>query len=284
MNSNQQDFILLASDGLDIHGTSWLPNDPPRAIVCAIHGHGEHIGRFQLMAKHFSNLAIGFIGIDLRGHGRSGGKRGHTPSYEQLLDDVGLLVNKVAQDHSGLPLFLFGHSMGGNIVTNYVLRRDPSNISGAIFSSPWYRLAFEPPAFKVKLGKLMNGIFPAFTQSSELDTDALCSDPEEIKAYEEDPLVHDKISAGLFFTVYSAGLWALENADKLSIPGLLTHGDQDALTSHEASKEFANRVGNNLEFKLWEGLKHEPHNEPQKEKVFSFVSDWVMNLTNEPYS
>jgi alpha-beta hydrolase superfamily lysophospholipase len=280
MVDNQTDFSLVATDGIEIIGSKWMPNKEASILVLAIHGHGEHIGRFKSMADYFNQNSIGFMGIDLRGHGRSGGKRGHTPSYEVLLDDVGLLIGKANNEHPGIPLFLYGHSMGGNIATNYLLKRDCSKVTGAILSSPWYRLAFEPPAFKVALGKLMNGIFPAFTQSSELDTTALCSDPTMVKAYEEDPLVHDKISAGLFFTVYSAGLWALENVDKLKLPALLTHGDQDSLTSSDASKEFATRAGSNLEFKLWEGYMHEPHNEPGKDKVFEYMSAWMNSLLN----
>lgn len=275
MEENQTAFSLTAGDGIEIYGSKWMPKSTPCALVLAIHGHGEHIGRFKPMAEYFIQNSIGFMGIDLRGHGRSGGKRGHTPNYELLLDDVGLFIDKASREYPELPLFLYGHSMGGNIVTNYVLRCDPSQLSGAIFSSPWYKLAFEPPAFKVALGKLMNGIFPAFTQSSELDTNALCSDPAKVKAYEEDPLVHDKISAGLFFTVYSAGLWALENANKLRLPALLTHGDQDALTSADASLEFAERAGTNLEFRLWKGYMHEPHNEPEKDKVFRLLTGWI---------
>jgi len=278
MKENQAAFSLTAVDGIEIYGLKWMPKSTPCALVLAIHGHGEHIGRFKPMADYLTHESIGFMGIDLRGHGRSGGKRGHTPSYEVLLDDVGLLIGKASNEHPGIPLFLYGHSMGGNIVTNYVLRRNASQLSGAIFSSPWYRLAFEPPAFKVTLGKLMNGIFPAFTQSSELDANALCSDPAKVKDYEEDPLVHDKISAGLFFTVYSAGLWALENVDKLKIPTLLTHGDQDTLTSADASKDFSEKAGSTLEFKLWEGYMHEPHNEPGKDNVFEYISDWMNSL------
>jgi alpha-beta hydrolase superfamily lysophospholipase len=275
MGDNSTNFTLNTSDGTKLNGCSWMPSEPIRAIICAIHGHGEHIGRFQHVAEYFNGVAIGFMGIDLRGHGKSGGKRGHTPSYEQLLDDVDLLLEKARLENPELPIFIYGHSMGGNIVTNYVLRRDTSTLTGAIFSSPWYKLAFEPPAFKVALGKMMNGIFPAFTQSSKLDTNALCSDPDEIRAYEDDPLVHDKISAGLFFTTYSAGLWALENTDKLNLPTLLMHGDKDELTSCDASLEFAHKAGSNLKFQLWEGYMHEPHNEPHKEEVLQYMSEWL---------
>jgi len=268
-------FELKSKDGLLLSGQAWLPGNI-QAIVCLVHGMGEHIGRFAHMADYMNSKKIGVLGLDLRGHGKSEGPRGHTPSYDHLLDDLGLLLEKTKSDFPNAPLFLFGHSMGGNIVTNYVLRRNTQGIYGAIFSSPWYRLAFEPPAFKVKLAKLMNCVFPSFTQSNEIDTNALCSDPSVVSAYKKDPLVHDKISAGLFLKVYSAGLWALDNANKLSIPALLTHGDQDELTSHEASKVFSKASGEKVELKIWDGFKHEPHNEPEKANVFQLLSDWML--------
>ena len=272
-------FEIKSKDGLLLSGQSWIP-EGIKGIICLVHGLGEHIGRFASMAEYMNCNGIGIMGIDLRGHGKSEGSRGHTPSYDHLLDDLELLVEKAKVDFPSVRVFLFGHSMGGNIVANYVLRRNTQGISGAIFSSPWYRLAFEPPAFKVKLGKMMNGIFPSFTQRNELDANALCSDPAVVRAYEDDPLVHDKISAGLFLNVYNAGLWALENANMLPIPALLTHGDQDALTSCEASMVFARSCGEKVDLQIWEGLKHEPHNEPDKEKVLQYIFEWINGMLN----
>jgi len=271
-----QEFEKRTPDGLKLRGKSWYPDEQPEAIVCAVHGLGDHIGRYEHIASFLNSHQIGFVGADLRGHGLSDGKRGHTPDYDTLLNDVELVINKVSADFPGVPLFLYGQSMGGNIVANYIIRRDKDIVKGAIISSAWFKLAFEPPSFKVKLGQLMAGIYPAFSQNNEIDANDLCSDATVVRAYEEDPLVHSKISAAMFFNVYEAGLWALEQAENVKLPVLVMHGDQDKLTSFEASQEFAKRASDHSTIKIWEGMLHEPHNEPGKDPVLSTIKDWIV--------
>jgi len=214
------------------------------------------------------------MALDLRGHGLSPGKRGHVSNYQRLLDDISLLLEEAQKRHPGVPLFLYGHSMGGGLVLNYALRRD-ATLAGVIATGPALRLGFEPPVIQVALTKLMNAIWPAFMQASGLDPQALSRDPEVVRRYEADPLVHDQISASLFDGFYQAGLWALEHAEAFPVPLLLMHGSEDQLTSSEASREFANRVGERCTFKLWEGLYHEIHNEPEQDQVFAFLLGWL---------
>ncbi len=157
---------------------------------------------------------------------------------------------------------------------NYDLRRRP-RLAGVAASSPWLRLAFEPPALKVRLGRVTNRLWPAFSQSSGPDVRGLSRDPEAVQAYTDDPLVHDRISARLFVGVYEAGLRALDHAAEFGVPLLVMHGDADRLTSPEASRRFASGVTGDCTFKLWEGFYHELHNEPGKEEVFDFLASWL---------
>jgi alpha-beta hydrolase superfamily lysophospholipase len=210
----------------------------------------------------------------LRGHGKSGGPRGHTPSYDAQLDDITAFFKQIEGKYPDLPRFLYGHSMGGNLALNYVLRRKP-DLHGVIVTGPWLKLAFDPPAVKVTLGRLMNSIAPGFTQDSELDTKALSHDAAVVTAYENDPLVHSKISARLFVSIYENGLWALEHAAEFPLPLLLMHGTADRIASSEASKEFAAKAGSKVTLKLWDGLFHEIHNEPEKAEVFKVMLDWL---------
>jgi alpha-beta hydrolase superfamily lysophospholipase len=96
-----------------------------------------------------------------------------------------------------------------------------------------------------------------------------------VKAYENDPLVHDKISARMFVSTYDSGLWALEHASEFPLPLLLMHGTGDRITSSEASKEFAAKAGDKVTLKLWDGWYHEIHNEPGKAEVFKVMTDWL---------
>jgi alpha-beta hydrolase superfamily lysophospholipase len=210
----------------------------------------------------------------VRGHGESGGPRGHTPSYDALMDDIDLFIHLVADRYPGLPRFLYGHSMGGNFVINFALRCRPELV-GVIATGPWLKLAFQPASSKVMLGKIMNNILPGFSQASGLDTRALSHDPEVVNAYENDPLVHDKISARLFLNVFESGLWALDHAAEIPLPLLLMHGGADRITSLEASRQFAASAGDKVTLRIWDGLYHEIHNEPEQGEVITFMIDWM---------
>ncbi len=206
-----------SDEGLNFFARGWEPDQPPRAVVCLVHGLGEHIGRYEHVGAAFAVAGYALLGFDQRGHGKSEGARGHTPSYEALMDDIGSLLAQAGGRYPGIPRFLYGHSMGGNEVINYVMRRNP-DILGVIATGPWLRLGFQPPSWQVALGRIMNKIAPGSTQASKLDPAALSRDPKVAEAYVNDPLVHDRISARLFVEVYKAGEWALARAAGFSLP------------------------------------------------------------------
>lgn len=268
------EWIWKSSDGLEMYSRGWAPKGKPKAAVALVHGHGEHIGRYAHVGAALTEKGFALLGFDLRGHGKSGGPRGHTPTYDSLMDDIAAFLVQVDGRYPGLPRFLYGHSLGGNLVLNYALRRKP-DINGIIATGPWLKLAFQPPATKVTLGRIMNGIAPGFTQASGLDTKMLSHDPAVVTAYENDPLVHSKISARLFVGIYESGLWALEHAADFPLPLLIMHGSADGLTSAEASKQFAEKAGKKATLRLWDGFYHETHNEPEKVAVFKVMTDWL---------
>ncbi len=268
-------FSLTTDDHVKLHGVAYEPEGTLRGVVCLVHGLGEHTERYLHVGETFSRAGYALVGCDLRGHGRSEGLRGHTPSYERLLDDITTVLNHIQMSYGERPLAIYGHSLGGNLSLNYLLRRSFPNLRGGIITGPWLRLAFEPPAIKVVLGRLMNRLFPAFIQPSGLDTKALARDEAVVTAYETDPLVHDRISARLFMEAYQAGLWALEHAADLRLPVLLMHGTADRLTSAEASREFAERAGDRVTLRLWNDFYHEIHNESEKAEVLATMVAWL---------
>ncbi|MFT5019762.1 MAG: alpha-beta hydrolase superfamily lysophospholipase [Polaribacter sp.] len=268
------EFTWKAKDGLDIFGQSWLV-DEPKAVVGIIHGMGEHASRYNYLIDALTVAGVSVVAYDQRGHGKSGGKKGHTPSYDLLLSCVDDLLAKVEELVPGEPKFLFGHSMGGNVLINHLLRNNPS-VNGAIVSAPWLRLAFEPPALQVKLGRLVSGILPGLVQSTKLDVNAISQDPKEVQRYTKDPLVHDKISTAFFAGVYDNGFWAVDNAASLKTPALVYHGTEDKLTSHNASKQFCEDAkGADVTFKSLHGFYHESHNEPKREDLFKMIIEWI---------
>jgi alpha-beta hydrolase superfamily lysophospholipase len=268
------DWNWKSTDGLDIYSCGWIPKGKSKAVICLLHGHGEHIHRYDHVGSALAEKGYILLGFDLRGHGKSAGARGRTPSYDVLLDDIADFLTQAKERYPGLPLFLYGHSLGGNLGLNYVMRRKP-DLRGVIATGTWLKLAYEPPAVKLILGRIMNGIAPDFTQHTKLDANGLSHDPSVVSAYRNDPLVHDLLSAGLFISIQDSGLWALEHAAEFPLPLLMMQGSADPISSARANQEFVEKVGDKATFKMWNGLFHEIHNEPEQDKVIKMMIDWL---------
>ncbi len=267
------DFHSLNSVGVKLFFRHWQVTNA-QAVVCLVHGLGEHIGRYDHVAKFFSTKNIGTIGFDQQGHGHTAGKRGHVQHWESMLDDVGLLLKTAKENYPGLPIFLYGHSMGGNVVLNYVLRKKPS-LNGLIVSAPWIRLPIPPSPFLVFFGKIMNHIVPQFDQPNGLDINEISRDKKIVEAYKNDPLVHDRISVRAGTSLLAGARWLDNFSGPMPCPTLLMHGTGDSLTSPLGTAEFSQRTSGEVTLKPWNGLKHEIHNEPEMAEVFKFLVDWM---------
>ena len=267
-----------SNDGLDIFGQKW-ENDTtaPKAVICLVHGFGEHSSRYDHVAQFFTDNNYAVIAYDHRGHGRSGGKRGHFPSYDEFINDVENLVKQAEINFPNLPKIVYGHSMGGNVVTNYAIKRNPK-VAGIILSSPFFNTAFQPPAIKLAAGRLMRNLIPSFSLPSGLDVNSISRDKEVVKKYSKDPLVFDSISSKMGIELLEFGQEAVDNASKLKLPTLVFHGTADQLTSFDTTKQFVANAGTNVTFIPYEGLYHECHNEPEKEVVLKNILNWCNNL------
>jgi alpha-beta hydrolase superfamily lysophospholipase len=267
------DISIKLSGGLYLRGVISSPGEHAKALIILVHGIGEHIGRYDHWLKKFNERGFAFVGFDLPGHGKSDGKRGHMKSYDQTDEMLDIIIRENSKTFPGLPIFLYGHSLGGGIVLDYLIRRDP-RVKGAIVTSPYLRLAFEPAKFKLILASLMESIFPSLVQSSGLIVEHVSHDTKVVEAYKNDPLTHDRISVSLFNSANNAASHSLGHAEYIRIPVLLLHGADDLLTSPGGSREFASK-NHNVTLKIWEGGYHELHNEPFKDEVFSLIADWV---------
>lgn len=296
MRSEQMNWVT--DDGLRLYVTEWLPDKDMaeiKGLVCLIHGMGEHSGRHQFVIDHLIRAAYIVIAVDLRGHGQSEGNRGHAPSYAHLMTDIAGILNLASARHPGVRCYLYGHSMGGNLVINYALRstiasddtssgasmlRHAPPIYGVIASSPWLRLAFRPPLIKEFLGQWIHRIWPEYKDSTGLEPSSLTRNQDILQTRQKDPLIHDVITARFFINITAAGEWALKHADQLTIPLLLMHGDQDRVTSMEASQEFAQSAGSLCQYKPWSGCYHELHHEPEREQVIEDVIAWLDRIVD----
>jgi alpha-beta hydrolase superfamily lysophospholipase len=122
---------------------------------------------------------------------------------------------------------------------------------------------------------VLDRIWPTFSQSNGLDRSGLSHNPQVIRAYESDPLIHDRITARMALSMLGAGQWALEHAAEFTLPLLIFHGGADRLTAPSGSQEFAGKVAADCTLKLWDGLYHETHNEFQKGEVLAFMIGWL---------
>lgn len=267
-------FTWQTSDRLQLFAQVWQPEVEPRGVVCLVHGLGEHSGRYAHVGAALTQARYALLGFDLRGHGKSEGQRGHAPSWDDLLDDVARLLDEAAQRFPDCPRFLYGHSLGGTLVLTYALRRRPQ-LAGVIASGSLLRPAFTPPAWKVSLGRLMYRVRPTFSMHNEVDPQRISRDAQVVRAYVNDPLVYDRLSARLGMDMLWCGEWALEHAAQFTLPLLVLHGSADALCSPEANRQFADHVTCDCTYSPLAGLYHEVHNEPEQKEVFDTMIAWL---------
>jgi alpha-beta hydrolase superfamily lysophospholipase len=267
------DFNIKLRNGLVLRGLIKSPGNDMKAVMILVHGLGEHINRYSQWAANFVSRKIGFAGVNLPGHGSSQGKRGHISSYDLYNEMIDILVSECRKTFPGIPIFLYGHSLGGTIVLYYLLRRKPV-IKGAIVTSPWIRLSYEPDRSKVRIASLASHIVPGLLQPSGLVAEHLSHDHDIVRSYKTDPDIHDKISVSLFINTVKAADYILKNASSLDVPLLLLHGNEDQICSPDATREFASNT-DKAELRIWEGGFHELHNEPFKQEVFEYTMNWI---------
>lgn len=255
------------------HGIHWLPQKFDKVMII-VHGIGEHIGRYDQVAAFFMQQGYAVIGIDHYGHGKTDGHKGASRGFEFMFDYLKAFLRHVKTQFSK-PVIMFGHSMGGGVLTGFLLKRQPE-ILAAVISAPALIIGTRPgPLLKGAL-KVITAIAPNFRISQGLDINKVSHDPLAIEKFENDPLRHDKISFRLANDMIQNGAWCLEHADQLKVRSLLMHGSADEFTAVEGSRLFAKRApANLLTYKEWDNLYHEMHNEPESAEVLQYVADWL---------
>jgi len=266
-----------ANDGAITYVRGWEPDNAPKAAIGFVHGLGEHIGRFEHVAKALTDAGYVMVGFDLRGHGRTSGTRGHVPSLDAAMQDVRRLLQLLAEKYPNLPQFLYGHSLGGLFTLTYAIQYG-SNLKGVIVSDAGLRSPLLDQKAKVLMAKVLGSFLPAMTIPTALDPATISRDPEVVQKYIDDPLVHDKTSLGLAKASMTAIDLCFAHAKEFAPPLLMMHGKADKLTYASGSEEFtklASEMNKDVTLKLWDGLYHEIHNEPEKADVFRFMIEWL---------
>ncbi len=265
--------FFSTKDHLKLYQQGWQVSNP-KAVVYMVHGLGEHSSRYKHVAFALNKAGYTLVAFDLRGHGKSQGVRGHAPSIDHLIDDIDIFARNVAERYPKIPRLLYAHSLGGLLAIDYCIRCKPA-ILGAVISAPGLRSSLQEQKMKVFLSKMGGLLLPAVQLKSGLDPTTLSHDENVVKAYIDDPLVHDDISFGLARSMLEGISFAFTHASEITIPLLVMHGSADRLVFPSGSQDFCRLIQGDCTLKIWEGMYHEIHNEPDKENVFSTMIDWM---------
>jgi alpha-beta hydrolase superfamily lysophospholipase len=277
----ERESFETTPEGTRLYAVEWLPEFTPTGTIVLVHGLGEHAGRYRHVAEFLSRAGYAIQSFDQRGHGKSPGARGHIPSYEAAMDDIQFFIQLALQKHPGLPLFLYGHSLGGSMVLYYGFTRPTGLLTGIISTSPGLAPAVPPSAATMLAGKVMSKIAPSFALKNGLDLSGISHDPSVQIAYVQDPLVHPTVSAALGMEILNNGQWMLNQKREYPLPLLLFQGTADRLVNPQATIQFAQQISGNVVFKAWEGGYHELHNEPEREVVLQSIADWMKQTINK---
>ena len=271
-------LMLKMRDGTNINCVDYFPASPAHSSIVFMHGLGEHCGRYAHLADYFCTRGFAVRTYDLRGHGKSSGKRGDIPHQDSLLDDAQQVMHgwQASCPTSVTRQLLLGHSMGGLFAAKFALSK-MCDLHGLILSAP--ALAIYMNFVERSLLKVLSSVAPSLTLSNGLKTQYLSHDPKVVASYLTDTLVHDRISARLLNSMLTTMHDVFTHASSLDLPTLLLVAGQDKLVDSTGSLRFAQSgPENHLRLCTYENLYHEIFNELDTKAVFDDVGIWLDEL------
>jgi acylglycerol lipase len=260
---------------LEIYWQAWLPQDERRATVVIAHGASEHGGRYGHVVEELVPAGYGVYAIDHRGHGRSGGRRAVIDRMAHAVADLDTLVDLVARDDEGRRPYLLGHSLGGCIAIAYAIEHQ-AKLAGLVLSAPLAIVKASAPQRAVV--RVLSVLAPGLGVAG-IDTATISRDPQEVEAYEQDPLVfHGKLQARTAVEIADTTATFPEDVESLTLPLLVMHGSADRLVPPASGKMIHARAGSpEKTLKLYEGFYHELFNESQADRARALndLSTWL---------
>jgi acylglycerol lipase len=255
-------FMAEETKALALEGTPelfyrcWQPQGQARGAVLLVHGVSEHSGRYGHVGEFLASRGLSVHAYDQRGHGRSGGREGWVEKFDDFLDDLAAVHAYVRERSVGLPLFLLGHSMGGLVVTAYLLER-PAKPDFVVLSGP--------------------AIVPILAPGDRtIDPSRLSRDPEVQRAYMDDPLVlRERVSDELFMRLADGLGYIVGRGDEIRLPLLLIQGSDDLLCSAEGNAAYLGGTSADRTIKIYPEGRHEMFNETNREQVLADLWQWM---------
>jgi alpha-beta hydrolase superfamily lysophospholipase len=278
------DKTIETRDGLALQLREWTLSGAKGTIV-VVHGLGEHVGRYAHVAAFFNAQGWRVVGFDQRGHGKSGGGRGRLGAADDLLADLGRVIDRVRAEHPG-PLLLLGHSLGGLVAARFVAETVDSNPVAAAWARPIDALILSSPVLDTVMTpvqKLLLAVLaplaPNLAIGNGIDPAGISRDPAVVAAYRADPLVHDRIAPRLVRFIVDAGAFVRRLAPRWNVPTLLVYSGSDRLVASSGSAAFASAAPKGVvTARVFSTLFHEVFNEPERAEVFATVAGWLDTL------
>ncbi len=263
-----------SKDGSKIFYRSAIPENPIASIVI-LHGYAEHSGRYLHVMEYFAGKDFAVFAPDERGHGRTAKTLGDIESFRLVLEDVDILVTQASEKFPTRPVFMLGHSMGGLLAVLYAEKYE-DRLKGLVLSGAALVLPDNVSSFVKKMAGLLAKIAPRL-QVQKFDSSGISRDPEVVRKKDEDPLYYKGKTMARTGNEMLRGIEsAIAGLSSISVPILVLHGGADPIISPEASKMIYENVSSeDKTIKLFEGLYHEIMNEPEKDEVLDFISDWI---------
>jgi len=264
---------IRSADGTRLTYRAW-PHAGASITFAVVHGLGEHSGRYQRFAEGMARHGMATYAVDLRGHGKSDGQRGHLDSWSQWVEDAAAFVAHVEAEARSevVPL---GHSFGGVVTLSTVLAGKLPRAKRFVLSSPALKLKAKVPAWKVQLAGVTSRLTPRLALDNEVDPATVSRLPEVVEAYRTDPLVHSKISSRMYAEWGRAAAENLARAGEIRTPFLILAGAADSLIDPAGSEELHRRSAGVSELRLLEGRYHEPFNDLGSDEVFGLIAAWL---------
>ena len=266
---------FTTADNFTVFEQTWKA-DTPRGIVLITHGIAEHSGRYDHVAQSLVAGGFSVIGFDLRGHGKSSGRRNYVNSFQEYLNDLQDVLTRAKKTYPDLPLFLFGHSMGGGIVALYTIERKP-DVSGILLSAASVKVSDEISPLLQKLSGIISAIFPKLPVV-KLESKDISKDPKVVEAYDTDPLNYrGGVLARTGAELLNSTKKISAHAAAISLPILIMHGSSDKLADISGSEMLFEKVSSkDKTLKLYDGLYHEILNEPEQDQVKADILSWLL--------
>lgn len=257
-------------------GSNGHQDHAPEKILLIVHGYSEHGGRYRHVPGFLGEDFSRFYAMDLRGHGRSGGIRGHAPSFDAFVDDLQRVTKAIEERERGNRLFLLAHSLGGLIALTLLLREKKVPFEFAVISAPLLELVMPVNPLLKGVARLLNSTLSTLQLSGDLNPQRLSHDTAVVENYIKDRLVHAKVTPRMFFAMEEGMAWARKQTGPLACPLLMLAAGDDMIVSTPSIREFyENLKYRDKELREYPGMFHEVMNEIGKAKVFADIREWM---------